>query len=146
MRYAELQTTTHFSFLRGASPAEELFATAALLGIEAVGVTDRNSLAGIVRAYEAAKTTGVRLLVGCRLDLQCGTSLLVYPTDRAAYGRLCRLLSIGKSRAGKGQCHIGWPDVEKWQEGLLAILLPDELTNDLRTELALLRQIFGDRA
>ena len=77
MSYAELQVTTHFSFLRGASSAEELFATAAELGITALGVVDRNSLAGMVRGHEAAKATGVRLIVGCRLDLQCGTSLLV---------------------------------------------------------------------
>jgi len=70
MRYAELQVTTHFSFLRGASSAEEIFATAAALGIDALGVVDRNSLAGIVRAWEAAKATGVRLVVGCRLDLK----------------------------------------------------------------------------
>ncbi|MGR3198112.1 MAG: PHP domain-containing protein, partial [Paracoccus sp. (in: a-proteobacteria)] len=69
MSYAELQVTTHFSFLRGASSAEELFATAALLGVKALAVTDRNSLAGIVRAHEAAKDSGVRLIVGCRLDL-----------------------------------------------------------------------------
>jgi len=100
MSYAELQVTTHFSFLRGASSAEELFSAAALLGIKALGVTDRNSLAGMVRAHEASKVTGVRLIVGCRLDLQCGTSLLVYPTDRKAYGRLCRLLTLGKKRAG----------------------------------------------
>src|ERR1044071_1263957 len=117
MTYAELQVTSHFSFLRGVSSAEELFSAAALLGIKALGVVDRNSLAGIVRAHEAAKVTGVRLIVGCRLDLQCGTSLLVYPTDRASYGRLCRLLSVGKSRAGKGKCHLGWPDVEAWNEG-----------------------------
>src|SRR6185437_14573369 len=146
MNYADLQVTTHFSFFRGVSSTEELFSTAAMLGIMALGIVDRNSLAGMVRAHEAAKVAGVRLIVGCRLDLQCGTSLLVYPTDRKAYGRLCRLLTIGKSRAGKGQCHIDWPDVETWKEGLLAILLPDELTNDLRTELARLGQIFGDRA
>ena len=86
MNYADLQVTTHFSFLRGASSPEELFSAAALLGIKALGIVDRNSLAGMVRAHEAAKATGVRLIVGCRLDLQCGTSLLVYPTDRAAYG------------------------------------------------------------
>jgi error-prone DNA polymerase len=102
MNYAELQVTTHFSFLRGVSSAEELFSAAALLGIKALGVTDRNSLAGLVRAHEAAKVTGVRLIIGCRLDLQCGTSMLVYPTDRKAYGRLCRLLTVGKARAGKG--------------------------------------------
>ena len=100
-RYVELQATSHFSFLRGASSAEELFAQAAMLGIEALGIVDRNSLAGIVRAHEAAKVTGVRLIVGCRLDLADGFSLLVYPTDRAAYARLCRLLSEGKRRAGK---------------------------------------------
>src|SRR5215475_1575203 len=99
MSYAELQVTTHFSFLRGASSPEELFSAAALLGITALGVTDRNSLAGIVRAYEAAKVTGVNLIVGCRLDLEDFPSLLVYPTDRKAYGRLCRLLTIGKGRA-----------------------------------------------
>jgi DNA polymerase III alpha subunit len=146
MNYADLQVTTHFSFLRGASSPEELFASAALLRIKALGIVDRNSLAGIVRAYEAAKTTGVRLIVGCRLDLQCGTSLLVYPTDRAAYGRLCRLLTIGKTRAGKGQCHLDWSDVEAWHEGLLAILLPDDLTRELPGELIRLRRIFGDRA
>jgi error-prone DNA polymerase len=146
MSYAELQVTSHFSFLRGASSAEELFAAAALLGIDAVAVTDRNSLAGIVRAHEASKVTGVRLIVGCRLDLQCGTSMLVYPVDRAGYGRLCRLLSIGKTRAGKGACHIDWPDVEWWSEGLLAILLPDDLQRPLSEELDRLQALFGGRA
>src|SRR3954447_21934010 len=134
MTYADLQATTHFSFLRGASSPEELFAAAALLGIKALGVVDRNSLAGMVRAHEAAKVTGVRLIVGCRLDLQCGTSLLVYPTDRKAYGRLCRLLTVGKTRAGKGACHIDWPDVEEWNGGLLAVLLPDGLGDRLADE------------
>ena len=82
MSYAELQVTTHFSFLRGASSCEELFAQAALLGLPALGIADRHSLAGIVRAHEAAKPTGVRLVVGCRLDLTCGMAVLVYPTDR----------------------------------------------------------------
>ena len=110
-RYAELQVTSHFSFLRGASSCEELFATAAALGIEALGIVDRNSLAGVVRAHEAAKTTGVRLVVGCRLDLSENTSVLVYPTDRPAYARLCRLLSLGKKRAGKGKCDLAWVDL-----------------------------------
>lgn len=98
-RYAELQVTSHFSFLRGASSCEELFAQAATMGIEALGIVDRNSVAGIVRAHEAAKSTGVRLVVGCRLDLADGMSILVYPTDRPSYARLCRLLSLGKKRA-----------------------------------------------
>src|SRR3977135_4104965 len=135
MNYADLQVTTHFSFLRGVSSPEELFSAAALLGIKALGVVDRNSLAGMGRAPEAGKVTRGWLIGGCRLDLQCGTSLLVYPTDRAAYGRLCRLLTLGKTRAGKGQCHLDWPDVAVWNEGLLAILLPDDLKNDLTGEL-----------
>src|SRR3978361_538266 len=132
--YAELQVTSHFSFLRGASCCEELFAHAALLGIPALGIADRNSLAGIVRAHEAAKVTGVRLIVGCRLDLQCGTSLLVYPTDRAAHGRLCRCLTAGKTRAGKGACYLDWANVETWNQGLLAVLLPDDVTGDIDAE------------
>lgn len=104
MSYAELQVTSDFSLLRGASSAEELFAVAALLGIPALGITDRNSLAGIVRAHEAAKVTGVGLVVGCRLDLTDFPSLLIYPTDRAAYGRLCRLLTL-EDTCRQGQMH-----------------------------------------
>src|SRR3981081_2888823 len=146
MNYADLQVTTHFSFLRGVSSPEELFAAAALLGIKALGIVDRNSLAGMVRAHEASKVTGVLLLGGCRRDRQCGTSLLVYPTDRAAYGRLCRLLTLGKTRGGKGLCHLDWPDVAAWNGGLLAVLLPDDVSGDISEELARLRGIFGDRA
>ncbi|MFN3279188.1 MAG: error-prone DNA polymerase [Paracoccus hibiscisoli] len=146
MSYAELQVTSQFSFLRGASSAEELFATAALLGIRAMAVTDRNSLAGIVRAHEAAKQTGVRLIVGCRLDLRCGMSVLVYPTDRAGYARLCRLLSIGKARAGKGACRLDWSDLDAHADGLLAILIPDTADDICALRLRRLRDRFGDRA
>ena len=135
MSYAELQVTTHFSFLRGASSPEELFSSAALLGVTALGVTDRNSLAGIVRAYEAAKVTGVRLIVGCRLDLEDFPSLLVYPTDRKAYARLCRLLTIGKGRTGKGKCQLFWKDVQEWSEGLIAILVTKDPSPELATHL-----------
>lgn len=145
-RYAELEVTSHFSFLRGASSAEELFAQAAVLGIEAIAVADRNSLAGIVRAHEAAKTTGVRLVVGCRLDLVDGTSVLVYPADKAAYARLCRLLSLGKSRAGKGKCHLEWADLVAYGDGLIAMLVPNLADEDCALRLRRLRQSFGDRA
>lgn len=146
IRYAELQVTSHFSFLRGASSAEELFSQAALMGIEALAVADRNSLAGIVRAHEAARTTGVRLIVGCRLDLADGMSLLAYPTDRDAYSRLCRLLSLGKARAGKAKCHLEWSDVVAYGEGLIAVLLPDVADETLALRLRHLREAFGDRA
>jgi error-prone DNA polymerase len=145
-RYAELQVTSHFSFLRGASSAEELFARGALLGIEALALVDRNSLAGIVRAHEAAKATGIRLIVGCRLDLADGTSLLVYPTDRSAYSRLCRLLTIGKKRGGKGRCHLDWSDVIAYGDGLVAILVPDLADEDCAFRLRRLREGFDDRA
>src|SRR5258705_10900416 len=124
-RYVELQCTSHFSFLRGASSCDELFEQAARLGIEALAIVDRNSLAGIVRAHEAARTTGVRLVVGCRLDLTEGPSVLVYPTDRAAYARLCRLLSLGKQRAGQAKCHLNWQDIVAYSHGLIAVLVPD---------------------
>src|ERR1700730_5682590 len=122
----EHRRDSHFSFLRGASSCEELFDEAARLGIEALAVTDRNSVAGIVRAHEAAKVTGVRLIVGCRVDLTGGMSVLVYPTDRPAYARLCRLLSIGKKRGGKAQCRLDLSDVIAYGGGVIAVLLPDE--------------------
>jgi len=124
--YAELQATSNFSFLRGASHVEELFAAAAHLGIEGLGIADRGSLAGIVRAHEAARTTGVRLVVGARLDLSDAPRVLVYPTDRPAYARLCRLLTLGKGRAGKGGCKLAWDDLAEYGEGLLAVLAPDK--------------------
>ncbi|MBA3833742.1 MAG: error-prone DNA polymerase [Chthoniobacterales bacterium] len=145
MGYVELQCASHFSFLRGASSAEELFAQAAILGINALAITDLNSLSGIVRAHEAAKTTGVRLIVGSRLQLTCGADILVYPTDRPAYSRLCRLLSLGKSRAGKARCELTWDDLAGWHEGLLAILVPDRVDSAFEGNLARLKEIFGAR-
>ena len=85
--YVELQCASHFSLLRGASSPGELFDEAQRLGYRALAICDRNSLAGMVRAHIAAKDTGVRLVVGCELVLRDGMTVLVYPTDRAAYGR-----------------------------------------------------------
>ncbi|MGD9478520.1 error-prone DNA polymerase [Shinella sp. G-2] len=149
-RYAELQVTSHFSFLRGASSAAELFAQASALGIDALAVVDRNSLAGVVQAHKAAKELAkeaprVRLVVGCRLDLVDGMSLLVYPTDREAYARLCRLLTIGKKRAGKGKCHLDWADVVAWNEGLLAVLVPDEANEETAFRLRRVAETFRGR-
>ena len=145
-RYAELQCTSHFSFLRGASSCDELFAQAAMLGIEALAIVDRNSLAGIVRAHEAAKTTGVRLIVGCRLDLADGMSILAYPADRPAYARLCRLLSLGKKRGGKACCRLDWSDVAAYSEGLIAVLVPDDADDICALRLRRLSEAFRDRA
>ncbi|HEY4547740.1 MAG TPA: error-prone DNA polymerase [Pedomonas sp.] len=145
-RYAELEATSHFSFLRGASSAEELFGRAALLGIEALGIVDRNSLAGMVRAHEAAKANGVRLIVGCRLDLVDGMSVLVYPTDRPAYSRLCRLLSLGKRRGGKGKCRLEWADLVAYGDGLIAVFVPEVADEHCGLWLRRLREAFGNRA
>lgn len=144
--YAELQVTTCYSFLRGASHPEELFAAAALLGLPALGVADRNSLAGVVRCREAAEATGVRLVVGCRLNLDDGAAVLAYPTDRAAYARLCRLLTLGKARAGHGGCDLSWNDLVAHGEGLIAVLVPDEPDEILERRIARLRAGFRGRA
>ncbi|WP_421477448.1 error-prone DNA polymerase [Agrobacterium tumefaciens] len=145
-RYAELQVTTHFSFLRGASSCDELFEQAKNLGIEALGIVDRNSLAAIPRAYEAADNHGIRLVIGCRLDLDDDLSVLVYPMDRLAYGRLCRLLSVGKKRGGKGKCRLTWDDLVAYGEGLIVVLLAD-LADDLcALRLRRLKAAFADRA
>ena len=146
MSYAELQVTTHFSFLCGASSAQELFETAKALGIEAIGVVDRNSLAGIVRALEASRATGLRLVVGCRLDLQDGMSILVYPTDRATYSRLTRLITLGKSRGGKNNCILNWDDVIAYADGMIGILVPDQPDELCAIRLRKMGKEFGDRA
>ncbi|MBO9547588.1 error-prone DNA polymerase [Caulobacter sp.] len=129
--YAELQTTTNFSFLRGASHAGELALAADALGLTAIGVTDRNSLAGVVRAWTAAKTRKVRVLTGCRLDFMDGTpSLLCYPTDREAFGRLTRLLTVGQRRAEKGECHLTWKDFLDHSDGQLGLIIPPGTLDD----------------
>ena len=134
--YAELQAVSNFSFLRGASHTEELVERAAELGLAAIGIADRNTLAGAVRAHVAAKAVaakaaGLRLLTGARLDLACGHSLLCYPRDRAAYGRLCSLLTLGQRRAAKGDCVLHRDDVTAHAEGQVLIALPpDRLDED----------------
>src|SRR5580692_7612309 len=109
--YAELAVTTNFSFLRGASHPQEMVARADELGLTAIGIADRNSFAGVVRAYDEAKKRTIKLIVGVRLVTVDGFEVIAYPTDRAAYGRLCRLLSAGNRDAKKGECHIGFADI-----------------------------------
>src|SRR5215213_3528278 len=104
MSYTELQVTSNFSFLRGASHPEELVIQAAEYGYAAIAITDRNTFAAIVRAHAEAKKKNIRLIPGCRLDLLDGPSLLAYPTDRNAYARLSTLLTKGNLRAEKGEC------------------------------------------
>jgi error-prone DNA polymerase len=156
MDYAELQVTTNYSFLRGGSHPQELVERAIELGHRAIGITDRNTLAGVVRAFAASRDEEdpkdpakdrIKLLVGSRLETRDGYSLLVYPTDLDAYKRLCRLLTLGNRRTEKGQCDIGFDDLAEHAEGLLAIALPPRKPEDpaFRDRLRRLAKLFGDR-
>jgi error-prone DNA polymerase len=127
--YSELQITTNFSFLRGASHPEELVEQAVAYGYKEIAITDRNTFAGIVRAHAAAKRNGIRIIPGCRLDLLDGPSLLAYPTNAAAYSQLCSLLTTGNLRAEKGDCHLYKADVYQYAKGSKFIVLPPETLN-----------------
>ncbi len=129
MSYAELAVTTNFSFLRGASHPQQFVTQAQALGHAAIGIADRNTLAGVVRAYGAWKDLPEddrpQLLIGARLAFRDGTpDILAYPKDRKAYARLSRLLSIGKLRASKGECFLDLADLQKCRRGLLLIVMP----------------------
>jgi error-prone DNA polymerase len=142
-----LCVTSNFTFLTGASHPEELVEQAAHLGHRAVAVTDRNSLAGVVRAHLAAKRLGFRCLVGTMLELAdpAGLSILAYPSDRASYGRLCRLLTLGKRRTTKGSCRLCLHDLLEHQEGLLAVVMPPRVLDGAFVEvLEGLRDRFDD--
>ncbi|NNL90374.1 MAG: PHP domain-containing protein, partial [Marinicaulis sp.] len=102
MSYAELCVRSNFTFLTGASHPDELAVKAHELGLKAIAVADKNTLAGVVRAHAAAKEVGVQYIVGARIVLADETEFLVFPEDRAGYGRLCRLLTVGKRRTEKG--------------------------------------------
>ncbi|HVJ51360.1 MAG TPA: error-prone DNA polymerase [Aliidongia sp.] len=163
--YAELDAISNFSFLEGGSHPQELIATAKALGLKAIGVADRNSLAGVVRAHAAAQEVNegleedeqLQLLIGCRLVFTDGAELIVYPRDRAAYGRLCRLLSIGKSGVdaevaepaqgtmAKGECRLSFEQAVRLGEGLVAIARPPlVLDEDFAARLAAWRRDWPD--
>jgi error-prone DNA polymerase len=130
MSYIELQTTTNFTFLRGASHPEEMVVQAAAYGYPSIAITDRNSFAGIVRGHVAAKAKDIRIIPACRLDLLDGPSLLAYPTDQDAYGRLSGLLTVGNLRAEKGDCHLYKADVYQHSKGLKFIAVPPNELNE----------------
>ncbi|MET0314064.1 MAG: error-prone DNA polymerase, partial [Hansschlegelia sp.] len=127
--FVELAATTAFSFLRSGSRPEEYVAAASFLGLPALGIADRNSVAGVVRAYSTLNNPDlpnpVKLIAGARLVFEDGApDVVVHPYDRDAWGRLCRLLSIGKGRAEKGDCRLRFEDLLEWSEGLCAIVMP----------------------
>lgn len=146
MSFAELAVTSNFTFLTGASHPEDYAARAAELGLRAFAVADRNSVAGVVRAHKALKDMAKsddppavipRLIPAARLVLADGQTLVALPTDRAAWGRLCRLLTLGKRRAQKGKCHLTPADIPPFAQGLLLLWTPPDspppdLTDTLR--------------
>ena len=122
--FAELVACTNFSFLRGSSHPNEMVGQAAELKLAAIGIADRNTLAGVVRAHTAAKEAHIRLLIGSRLHTTEGFEAVCYPIDRAAYGRLCRLLTLGNRRAEKGDCLFSLDEMMAAAEGQIFIAIP----------------------
>ena len=142
MSYTELQVTTNFSFLRGGSHPEEMVEYAAALGYKEIAITDRNTLAGIVRAHTAAKAKGIRIIPACRLDLLDGPSLLAYPTNKDGYAHLSALLSAGNLRAEKGECHLYKTDVYKHAAGIKFIVIPEtDLDREFELDKTFLNQL-----
>jgi len=145
-KYAELEVMTNFSFLEGASHPDELVNRAVELGYQAIAVTDLNTVSGIVRMHVAAKHTGLKLLIGARLRFIDAPDILVWMPDRAAYGRLCRLLTVGRCRAAKGECILTLADFIAHSDGLLAAVVPpDPVQTDPGKVLRLLREVLGTR-
>jgi error-prone DNA polymerase len=157
MPYAELQVTTNYSFLRGGSHPGELVYRAIELGHNAIGITDRNTLAGVVRAYSTIKEyyddhpapadQWIKLLVGTRLETRDGYSLLAYPMHLDGYKRLSRLLTVGNRRAAKGECDLTFDDLAEYSKGLIAIVLPPKDIDNpqFHERLRKLARLFGDR-
>lgn len=151
MRYTELQVTSNFSFLRGASHPEEMVEQAATYGYTSIAITDRNSFAGIVRAHVAAKKYDIRIIPACRLDLLDGASLLAFPTNIHAYAQISALLTLGNLRTEKGQCELYKADVFKHAKGSkFVVLAPDSLNEvydfdlSFKKVLSEYRQGFGE--
>ena len=160
--YAELHCRTNFTFLEGASHPDELVQRAVELGYSALAITDRNSLAGIVRAYAAAKESPLKLVVGAEITPLDAPPIVLWATDRAAYGRLCQLITCGRRRAAKGSCLLTVADIAEHADGLLAGLTassdrhPQKKDSDLTPTQAATRSwieylcnyrdIFGDRS
>ncbi|WP_210527700.1 error-prone DNA polymerase [Rubellimicrobium arenae] len=150
--FVELGLATCFSFLRGASDAVDLATTAWSLGYDALGVADRNTLAGVVRLHVEARKAMMRPVIGCRLVLLTGEEFLAYPRDRAAYGRLAGLLSKGKMQdkdgawQAKGICHLTLDDLSNHAEGVQLVLFPpDDLTGFPQALRSLARRLPGLR-
>jgi error-prone DNA polymerase len=148
--YVELHCKTNFSFLEGASHPDELVNQATLLGYAGLAITDRNSVAGVVRAHVAAKQAGLKLIIGSEVTLADAGPVLLWAMNRHGYGRLCRLLTRGRRLAPKGECHLTFADVAENADGLLIGVLPPPAggagcDRDFARELPRWREVFSDR-
>ncbi len=160
IQYVELHCKSNFSFLEGASHPDELVTQAAELGYAGLALTDRASFAGVVRGFAPAKDLGFKYIVGTEVHPDDAPAMVLWPTDRKAYGRLCRLLSRGRMRCEKGSCDLSWSDIAELSDGIIAGVLPPQLGQDpqqptstppsipwlgrfLRRDF---RDVFGDRA
>jgi error-prone DNA polymerase len=123
-RYAELHCVSNFTFLRGASHPQELARQAKALGYEAIAITDECSLAGVVRAHDAAKEVGIKLLIGAEFQLKNGPKIVLFATSREGYGNLSELVTTARMRAGKGRYEIHCGDLNQGVAGCLALLVP----------------------
>ena len=127
--YAELHCISHYSFLRGASSPEELVKQAAGLGYHALAITDECSMAGVVKAHVAARECGLKLLIGSQFYLTDDTHLILLAPNRAGYGQICNLITLGRRRAGKGDYQLDLKDIEFGLSQCLVIWLPNTRRN-----------------
>ncbi len=149
MRYVELHCKSNFSFLEAASHPDELVERAAELGYAGIAITDRHSLAGVVRGWTPAKEVGLAYVVGAEIHPTDAPMVVLWPTDRSSYGRLCRLISRGRLRREKGECELTWADVEEFSTGLVAGIRPERAernsTNPSTESLQRFADCFTDR-
>jgi len=143
MAYAELACATNFSFLRGASGPDAMVERAAKLGLHALAIADRHTLAGVVRAHARARELGLKILIGTRLPLRDGPDLCLYAMNRTGYASMCRLLTLGKLRTTKGDCDLSIADLPAHAGHLQAVLMNAQALP--ASVLATLRDIFGAR-
>ena len=151
MHYTELQVTTNFTFLRGASHPEEMVEQAATLGYTKIAITDRNTFAGIVRGHVAAKKMGIRIIPACRLDLMDAPALLAFPTNVEAYARISALLTLGNLRTEKGKCVLYKSDLLSHAKGSKFIVVPPSSLNEsfdfdqsFKKQVKEYREVFGN--
>ncbi|MBN02446.1 MAG: error-prone DNA polymerase [Planctomycetaceae bacterium] len=148
--YVELHCKSNFSFLEGASHADELVAQAKALGYAGLAITDRNSLAGIVRAHTAAKEHKLPLIIGAEITPDDAPPIVLWVTNRTAYGKLSRLITYGRRRAPKGECQLWLSDLADHSEGLIAGIIPGFPSStapsaDFLRAANAYREIFGQR-